>query len=164
MDYAESATMTGLILGLGMVMFFGLICLILMVIAHWRMFTKAGEAGWKSLVPVYSEYIQFKIAWNTRAFWTYLILAVVMGLSMAFSGEYAFVDGQLYIIGEPNFICGILQFLSSTALLFYTIMLAVRTASSFGKGTMFGLGLVLLPFIFCMIIAFGSAEYRGPRL
>lgn len=39
-----------------------LILLILLVVAYWKMFTKAGVAGWKSLIPLYNVYIAFKIA------------------------------------------------------------------------------------------------------
>ena len=39
----------------------GFIVWALLVIARWKMFQKAGEAGWKSIIPVYSTYISFKI-------------------------------------------------------------------------------------------------------
>ena len=35
----------------------------------------------------------------------------------------------------------------------------IALAKSFGKGTGFGIGLVLLPFIFVPLLAFGDAEY-----
>jgi hypothetical protein len=34
-------------------------------------------------------------------------------------------------------------------------------AKSFGKGALFTLGLVFLPFIFFPVLAFGDAEYKG---
>ena len=37
---------------------------VLQVIANWKIFTKAGEEGWKSLIPVYSNYVSFKINGN----------------------------------------------------------------------------------------------------
>jgi hypothetical protein len=40
----------------------GLLFWILMIVAVWRIFVKAGEAGWKSIIPFYSSYILFKIA------------------------------------------------------------------------------------------------------
>ena len=30
---------------------------LLQIIANWRIFTKAGEPGWKSIIPVYGDYI-----------------------------------------------------------------------------------------------------------
>ena len=35
---------------------------LLQIIANWRIFTKAGEAGWKSIIPIYGDYISYKIA------------------------------------------------------------------------------------------------------
>lgn len=34
---------------------------LLQIIANWRIFTKAGEAGWKSIIPIYGDYISYKI-------------------------------------------------------------------------------------------------------
>ena len=43
----------------------------------------------------------------------------------------------------------------------FVIMIAI--AKSFGKDTGFGIGLVLLGFIFWPILGFGSATYIGPN-
>ena len=34
---------------------------VLLVIADWKIFSKAGEDGWKSLIPIYNLYIYVKI-------------------------------------------------------------------------------------------------------
>lgn len=41
------------------------------------------------------------------------------------------------------------------------IILALDMAKAFGKGAGFGIGLILLPFIFYPILGFGSAQYVG---
>ena len=38
-----------------------LVVYVLLVIADWKIFSKAGEEGWKSLIPIYNMYILFKI-------------------------------------------------------------------------------------------------------
>ncbi len=43
------------------------------------------------------------------------------------------------------------------------IMLNLKLAKSFGKSTLFGVGLIFFPYIFMMILAFSSAEYIGPN-
>lgn len=48
--------------------------IIIMIVAMWKMFAKAGEAGWKSLVPFYNTYILFRIA--GRNGWGFLLLLV----------------------------------------------------------------------------------------
>ena len=42
------------------------------------------------------------------------------------------------------------------------IMIHLELAKSFGKGTGFGVGLILLGFIFFPILGFGDARYVGP--
>ena len=39
---------------------------VLVVVASWHIFTKAGEPGWKSIIPIYNEYILYKISWKTQ--------------------------------------------------------------------------------------------------
>lgn len=44
-----------------------------------------------------------------------------------------------------------------------SLIMSLKLAKAFGKGTGFGVGLFLLPFVFQLILAFGSAEYQGPQ-
>ena len=45
----------------------------------------------------------------------------------------------------------------------FAIMVPFRLAKSFGKDLGWGFGLWLLPFIFNLILAFGSSQYVGPN-
>lgn len=45
----------------------------------------------------------------------------------------------------------------------FAILLLNELSKLFGKGAGYTVGLVFLPFIFLPMLAFGSAEYRGPR-
>lgn len=98
---------------------------ILTIIAWWKMFTKAGEAGWKSIIPFYNMYIMYKICWGNP--WFFL----------------------LGCIPCVNFVM--------------TIMLAFRQSRSYGHGTGFAIGLILLNPIFTLILGFGDSEYVGPN-
>lgn len=42
-----------------------------------------------------------------------------------------------------------------------SVILSIAVGEKFGKGTGFGIGLALLPFVFYPILGFGSAEYQG---
>ena len=44
------------LLGLAVIVF-----AVLTVIGRWKIFTKAGHEGWKSLIPIYSDYAMFQI-------------------------------------------------------------------------------------------------------
>lgn len=136
---------------------------VLLVVAHWRMFTKAGEKGWKALVPVYSDYTLFKLVWNTKSFWVFVGLSLATSLIMVVGGQYTVVNGQLVATGGGNAFLNILSFIASVGVLLYSVLLMVKTALAYGKSPVFALGLFFLPNIFTLILAFGSAEYVGPQ-
>lgn len=46
----------------------------------------------------------------------------------------------------------------------FLIIVARRIAANFGKGRWFTVGMILLPYIFLPILAFGNAQYRQPEL
>lgn len=67
MSDASYAALGGLLGGVfaGMMMIVSLVSItigILTIIANWKLFTKAGQAGWKSLIPIYNVIVLFKIA------------------------------------------------------------------------------------------------------
>lgn len=61
----------------GIYLILALVWWILQIIANWNIFTKAGETGWKSLIPIYGDYVSYKIAWQTSYFWLSFILGIV---------------------------------------------------------------------------------------
>ena len=78
----EAAWLIWLFAGLGMVLIplaiVGLILRILRIIALWKAFERAGEPGWKALIPVYCSYIKYKLAWMKNWFWYCLLIALVI--------------------------------------------------------------------------------------
>ena len=76
----------------GMAMAISLISLvigILTIIANWKIFTKAGQAGWKCLIPIYNLVILFRIAgispWWILAYLATFIPVVGWVVSLALS-------------------------------------------------------------------------------
>lgn len=62
-DYAALGGIVGFVAGIAMFMaIFAAIVGILTIIAQWKIFTKAGEKGWKSLIPIYNMVVLFKIS------------------------------------------------------------------------------------------------------
>ena len=52
---------------LGLIIAFGVIMLavcVMMVISLWKVYTKAGEKGWASLIPFYTDYVMYRITWG----------------------------------------------------------------------------------------------------
>ena len=66
----------------------------------------------------------------------------------------------LKIIGKPWW--WLIMFVIPVVQLFFLIWALNMLSKSFGKGTGFTVGLVLLPLIFYAILGFGSAKYLGP--
>ncbi len=97
--------------------------IILMIAAIWKVFSKAGQPGWASIIPIYNIYVLCKVA--GRPGWWVLLMFIPL----------------------VNFII--------------IIILCIDLAKSFGKGAGFGIGLLLLPFIFYPVLGFGSAQYQG---
>lgn len=131
---------------------------VVQVIAYWKLFTKAGEAGWKSIIPIYNTYILFKIAWKTKFFWIMLAVGIVGGfiggiLAALLSDTAAVVAAVAMIV----------YWIIAIFALVIEILLCVKLAQAYGKGGGFAVGLIFLNIIFILILAFGSAQYRGPQ-
>ncbi|MBR6451234.1 MAG: hypothetical protein IKS87_00890, partial [Lachnospiraceae bacterium] len=54
---------------------FCLIITVVSLVAMWMIFTKAGEPGWKCLIPIYSAFIEFKLFWGGSG-WAFLLLLI----------------------------------------------------------------------------------------
>lgn len=51
-----------------------IVSIVISIVIMWKLFTKAGEEGWKSIIPVYNLYIVFKITWGSG--WMFLLLLI----------------------------------------------------------------------------------------
>ena len=77
---------------------------ILYIIACWKMFEKAGEDGWKCLIPIYSTYIIFKIVYDSG--WKFLLIFVPIiswGIIIMFPVRQAQAYGKSVGFGLLNF-------------------------------------------------------------
>ena len=137
---------------LGAIIVASIVFYILMVIAWWKIFTKAGEKGWKSLIPIYNAYIQYKITWSGKMFWIMLGIAIVMG-----------VFGSLMGQNPDNTVYSIIYIVILLVFFVLCIMGVHYLSKSYGHGVLFTIGLIFLPNIFTLILGFGSSEYIGPK-
>lgn len=132
----------------GMYLIFAFVWWILQIIANWNIFTKAGEAGWKSLIPIYGDYISYKIAWQTSYFWLSFILGIVASyVSSANLNESMFLT--------------VIATLLRIVIAVINIIYCVKLSKAFGHGIGFAIGLILLQPIFLLILGFGSDQYYG---
>ena len=152
--YAAIAAMIGTIL------IIGLAAWIFRIVVWWKIFSKAGEAGWKSIIPVFCDYTVYKITWKPMFFWIYIALGVVCGVL------YSTVTASL-ISGSASAasaICSLLMYVIYIASAIIYIIQTHKLSKSFGNGVGFTLGLIFLRPIFLLILAFGSSEYKGADL
>lgn len=161
---AQAALLGGLVAGY--VMFFltvAFVMWVLLVIARWKIFTKAGEPGWKSIIPIYADYMVFKLVWDVRNF-LILIALVCLGFVFSFAsgGMVVSANGDVAVVGG-NMVFSVLGWIAMIGAAVWGVRLNLKTAAAYGKGLGFGIGLVLLPSIFTLILGFGSASYVGPQ-
>ena len=125
-DNDAAAGLLGGLLGLftGVFLLFMLAVLGVIIAAMWKVFTKAGQPGWASIVPIYNVVVLLQIT-GRPTWWIFLFLIPLVNIA-------------------------------------FGIIVHIDLAKSFGKGAGFGVGLILLSFIFFPILGFGPARYVGP--
>lgn len=153
MDYSTAGVVGGLIAG--MMMFIVVIIIISLVIetlkliGTWKMLTKAGESGWKSLIPFYNQWTLCKVA-GISPYWV-LEMIIVSMLNAVLNG----------ILGSPV-ISGILSLIVYANTIYFWVILSISLAKSFGKDTGFGVATFFFSFITYPMMGMGSATYVGP--
>ena len=146
----EEALYTGTVLGVGItaIIIFGIIYFILRVIADWKIFTKSGRAGWKSLIPILNDYEEYDLCWKGSI--GALVGAVTIGLHIISESVPHPANWLVILMAVAAIACLVLSFKKS-----------MRLSRAFGKGRGFGFGLFLLPPVFRLILGFGKAKYVG---
>ena len=75
---------------------------ILVLVAQWKVYKKAGERGWASLIPFYSQYVLVKITWGNG--WLFLlglipIVNIVVYIMVSIKMARAFGMGTGFAVG-----------------------------------------------------------------
>ena len=129
---------------------------ILQIISFWMLFKKANVAGWKSIIPIYSDWKMFDIVWKTKYFWLSIGLSVIYGILMYLTHN----------VFETGFLT-ILLTVFRLVVLFLTCMLEYffcrHLAHSYGKGDGFTFGLFFLYPNFILILGLGNSRFVGKR-
>ena len=157
---------TGVIAGFTMFIYvIALALIILLVVARWKIFTKAGEAGWKSIIPIYSDYVQWRIGWKkTGLFWAYIALVIGGALLMGASGAYvAGRGGAVVATGGGNQILGMIGAVLVLVGCILALVSGYKLICSFGHGAGWFVLYLLFPTIMLLVLAFGSSRHIGPQ-
>ena len=159
---AEAATAGALAGGLlGTIIVASIAVAILMIVAMWKLFTKAGEKGWKSLIPIYDIYILFKISGAKSWFWGLVVAEILVFVDTIIAtkngGVVTDANGNVTEIKDISFAI-VVAAMAIFELICY-IVLCAKLAKAFNRGAGTAIGLFFLPNIFTLILAFGSAKY-----
>lgn len=160
--YFDSSELIGILGG-----FFAVYSLIIIAVAvfsivvTWKIFSRSGEKGWKSLIPVYNSYTETKLVWKPLWFW------IMLAVQLVFWGLYVFImvssvgyDGGTVSI-ESLLAAFLVMFVIGIFIIVVVIIQNVYLSRSFDEEDGFAVGLIFLPIIFRAIIAFGRHDYVG---
>ena len=131
-----------ILLGVGAVAFCILVAvMVLIIVAQWMCFKKAGEPGWAALIPFYNQFVLVKIALgNATMFWVQQVIAIALNIV-----NHSLITSILSLAN-----------LAVTLYVHYNLMRSFdykQTASILGA---------IFPFVGIPMVAFSKAEYMGP--
>ena len=124
----------------------------LSLIGKYFIFEKMGMPGWKSLIPIYSDYLLFRELIGSGYFWGYIASALLAGSCSA-----------LVTIGMVSGVMEFLFIITAVAACTVTIAIQIKLAhslsKSFGHGIGYTFGLVFIEPIMLMILGLGHNRY-----
>ena len=146
------------------IMLCSLVLWVLFIIGRWKIFTKAGEKGWKAIIPIYADYVQWRIGWKkTGMFWIMLVLLLGGCIICYATGAIATnAYGSMTFTGGGG-IGGIIGLILMIAAGVLDLVAAYKLFVSFGHGGGFLVGYIFIPYIMLMVLGFGASQYQGPQ-
>ena len=84
----------------------GIVVALVMIAGMWKMFSKAGEPGWASIIPFYNAYVLFKITWGSGIKFLLLLIPIAnivvvimtqIKLAKAFGKSTGFAVGLIFL-------------------------------------------------------------------
>ena len=115
-SYADMATFASVATLASLISTYSLIILafyVLIIVAQWKIFTKAGQEGWRALIPIYNVVVLYKIIGLSPWLLLLYLLSVVpvvgwiisialsivstVKLAKAFNQSTAFIFGLLFL-------------------------------------------------------------------
>lgn len=137
---------------LSILLIVGLVIALLKIIAWWRIFSKAGEKGWKSIIPILDSYTETKIA-GTNNFARIIISYILLLISYS----------VMTSVEQSSPVAVIFAIVSLISIVWYVVERIIRfngIAKNYGKGTGFVVAWVFFPTITTLILGLGGSQYN----
>ena len=120
---------------------------VFLAMIRWKIFVKAGEKGWKSLIPFYGDYTEYKLVWAGKWYWISFAATLISGFAL-----------YIPLVGPTLFFAAIIF------MTVFRVILAMQEAYAFNKGDGFAIGLMTFKFVFQILLAFDhDITYAGPQ-
>ena len=123
---------------------------LMLTIAQYRLFQKAGEKGWKALIPFYSIFVSHHLI-GMRHIW-FILDIIFWTIELILE----FIEGTPLWIEETFFSVALILTIISE------ILHIMKLCYCYTKTELFAIGLFLLPPVFSLILAFDKSEYHPP--
>ena len=159
-EAAAAGGVVGGVLGgmFAVVAVFAIVWIVLAIIAGWKIFEKAGEKGWKILIPIYDAYIMYKIVGMKMWFWITLAVSVIVSVvisAMGFDTNTMTADS----FSGDTLVPALLYVAEMIFMFVIIVVMYARLSKVFGHGVGFTLGLIFLSGIFMLILGFDKSKY-----
>jgi len=119
---------------------------VLYFVFYIKIFEKAGQAKWKAVVPVYNEFILWKIGWNKLWFIVYLVISLG-GAALPLAIHNIEASLAIYVA----------SFIAYTLI---RIFFCINLSKSFGKSYWMALVLILFPLVGLAILSLGASLWH----
>ena len=124
-----------------------LIWYILQIVADWKIFSKAGRPGILSLIPFVNICVEYGICWSTA-------VGVLFAVCLA-------VTGAVNSMEKPSTFASTAALIASLCATVLHVVQSFKLAKAFGKGTGYGIFLILFGPLARVILGVGGSEYVG---
>ncbi len=161
--------LSSLAVGSTVLVIWSIIWYVLTIVGDWKIFEKAGEKPWKSIIPFLNTYTEFKLSWKG-------VYGIVMIICNLITTNYARISNtyRVYmaqsaegstVVAVPSAPSGLFTAIAVCALvvtIVLNVLKAKNLAAAFGKNTGFAMGLFFFEPIFRIVLGLGKDKYVGP--
>ncbi len=158
-----------MVFGFIFLIFFLAICVlslgltVLQVISLWKLFVKAGKPGWYSIIPIYNVFVIANLG-ETNIIWPIInvaspIVSFLMTFGITFGLEVFKIDANYDVAYAST---SLLSMCLTVLVYVANFVMMINFAKKYGKDGVFGVGIVLVPFVFLPWLAFDkNTKYNG---